>query len=501
MVRRLPRLRHEGARPAPRHPLALQPGLRPGGAAPARGPDAAAAPALRARRRPLPGRRAHPRRLRPDPRLLRGGQPAAPRLPGPAPRGAQPARPRGGPRLRARHLQRRPPLRALHLLRLPAQGRPAAGRLAAPPPARGGVLQHPGAARRLARVPGAGHRRRAQRRGRRAGEGLRGLLPHQPGPRPARPLRLGGGAQRLPRQPADGADADRLFRARFDPRATGREKRWPARLAAAEKAVRDYNTGHRHLDDVRRDVFRCCLAFIKHTLKTNFFVLEKQALAFRLDPAYLAELGPGLHLRPAGGHALPGHLLLHPLRLRLPHRLLRHRPRRLAHRHLPHRRRLPHQRRHPVPRELRAGPHPALQEQGHLRGRLQAGDADGRLGAGGRGARPGDHPPPQAAARRHQRLPRHLRHRRRRGPRPGGGRLLPRGRAHRARPRREHARRDDRGDRGALPQARLPARRRRDVHQAGRHQPQGVRGHLHRGGHLRRDHHEGAGHRHAPQAG
>jgi glutamate dehydrogenase len=83
----------------------------------------------------------------------------------------------------------------------------------------------------------------------------------------------------------------RLFRARFDPAVRGREKSWPALLAAAEKAVREYNTGHRHLDDVRRDVFRCCLAFIKHTLKTNFFVLQKQALSFRLDPVYLAELG------------------------------------------------------------------------------------------------------------------------------------------------------------------------------------------------------------------
>ncbi len=84
----------------------------------------------------------------------------------------------------------------------------------------------------------------------------------------------------------------RLFRARFDPSVKGREKSWPAQLAAAEKAVREYNTGHRHLDDVRRDVFRCCLAFIKHTLKTNFFVLQKQAFSFRLDPAYLADLGP-----------------------------------------------------------------------------------------------------------------------------------------------------------------------------------------------------------------
>jgi glutamate dehydrogenase len=84
----------------------------------------------------------------------------------------------------------------------------------------------------------------------------------------------------------------RLFRTRFDPSGKGRAKAWTAQLAGAEKAVGEYNTGHRHLDDVRRDVFRCCLAFIKHTLKTNFFVLQKQAFAFRLDPAYLAELGP-----------------------------------------------------------------------------------------------------------------------------------------------------------------------------------------------------------------
>ena len=83
-----------------------------------------------------------------------------------------------------------------------------------------------------------------------------------------------------------------LFRARFDPQNRGKEKQYLRLLAEAEKAVRDYNTGHKHLDDVRREIFRCCVAFIKHTLKTNFFVREKQAFAFRLSPAYLAELGP-----------------------------------------------------------------------------------------------------------------------------------------------------------------------------------------------------------------
>ncbi len=84
----------------------------------------------------------------------------------------------------------------------------------------------------------------------------------------------------------------KLFRARFDPTLAGREKVYAELLAETERAVREYNTGHAYLDEIRRDVFRCCVAFIRHTLKTNFFVMEKQAFAFRLDPAYLAELGP-----------------------------------------------------------------------------------------------------------------------------------------------------------------------------------------------------------------
>ncbi|GLI39107.1 NAD-glutamate dehydrogenase [Geobacter hydrogenophilus] len=83
----------------------------------------------------------------------------------------------------------------------------------------------------------------------------------------------------------------RLFRARFDPAVDDRTAAHETILAETQKEVLTYNTGHRHLDEVRRTIFRCCLAFITHTLKTNFFVREKQALAFRLDPAYLAELG------------------------------------------------------------------------------------------------------------------------------------------------------------------------------------------------------------------
>jgi len=82
----------------------------------------------------------------------------------------------------------------------------------------------------------------------------------------------------------------KLFRARFDPALTERPL-YNAVLEETRNAVEGYNTGHRYLDEVRRTVYRCCLIFITHTLKTNFFVLEKQALAFRLDPGYLTELG------------------------------------------------------------------------------------------------------------------------------------------------------------------------------------------------------------------
>lgn len=83
----------------------------------------------------------------------------------------------------------------------------------------------------------------------------------------------------------------RLFRVRFDPELVEREAPYAGALAEAQDAVEGYNTGHRWLDDIRRAVYRCCLLLVTHTLKTNFFVVEKQALAFRLDPGYLRQLG------------------------------------------------------------------------------------------------------------------------------------------------------------------------------------------------------------------
>jgi glutamate dehydrogenase len=82
----------------------------------------------------------------------------------------------------------------------------------------------------------------------------------------------------------------RLFRIRFDPDRKSR-RGFKSVLAKTEAAVESYNTGHRHLDELRRSIYRTAVLFIRHTLKTNFYVPEKNALAFRLDPAYLGELG------------------------------------------------------------------------------------------------------------------------------------------------------------------------------------------------------------------
>ena len=83
----------------------------------------------------------------------------------------------------------------------------------------------------------------------------------------------------------------KFFRTRFDPELADQEETYSALLIKTLEAVEGYNTGHRWLDEIRRAVYRCCLLLIMHTLKTNFFVVEKQALAFRLDPAYLRDMG------------------------------------------------------------------------------------------------------------------------------------------------------------------------------------------------------------------
>jgi glutamate dehydrogenase len=82
-----------------------------------------------------------------------------------------------------------------------------------------------------------------------------------------------------------------LFRVKFEPGLKDRDKAFQKALKETREAVEHFNTGHRRLDLTRRAVYRACLLFIEHTYKTNFFVPEKHALAFRLNPAYLMELG------------------------------------------------------------------------------------------------------------------------------------------------------------------------------------------------------------------
>ena len=81
-----------------------------------------------------------------------------------------------------------------------------------------------------------------------------------------------------------------LFHVRFDPELAERGGLYAETLEQTIRAVEEYDTGRRFLDAFRRTIFRCAISFIRHCLKTNFFVAEKHALAFRLDPAYLEEL-------------------------------------------------------------------------------------------------------------------------------------------------------------------------------------------------------------------
>lgn len=83
----------------------------------------------------------------------------------------------------------------------------------------------------------------------------------------------------------------KLFHARFKPNLANRESIYAELLQATKNKIDNFNTGRRFLDETRRVIFRCAMSFITHCLKTNFFVDEKHALAFRLDPAYLEELG------------------------------------------------------------------------------------------------------------------------------------------------------------------------------------------------------------------
>ena len=91
--------------------------------------------------------------------------------------------------------------------------------------------------------------------------------------------------------PAISKQLTELFRFRFEPGVANREKSYLKKLGEVEAHIEQYNTGHRHLDMIRRAVFKCAVAMVNYTLRTNFYVLEKHSIALRLDPAYLETLG------------------------------------------------------------------------------------------------------------------------------------------------------------------------------------------------------------------
>ncbi len=82
----------------------------------------------------------------------------------------------------------------------------------------------------------------------------------------------------------------KLFHLRFDPNQEDRESKYEECLEETVLGIENFNSGRKNLDQYRRTIFHCGLLFVKHTLKTNFFVAEKHALSFRVDPAYLEAL-------------------------------------------------------------------------------------------------------------------------------------------------------------------------------------------------------------------
>ena len=92
--------------------------------------------------------------------------------------------------------------------------------------------------------------------------------------------------------PSISAQLLKLFYTRFNPEIDTQDRKadYDAELEKTLDMVESFNSGRRKLDNFRRTIFRCATSFIRFCLKTNFFVPEKHALAFRLDPKYLETL-------------------------------------------------------------------------------------------------------------------------------------------------------------------------------------------------------------------
>ena len=78
------------------------------------------------------------------------------------------------------------------------------------------------------------------------------------------------------------------FYEKFDPEGEKSDKKAISHARKIEKEISDINTGMYEKDTSVKTVFRCALNFLQSIRKTNFFVEDKTALAFRLDPAFMA---------------------------------------------------------------------------------------------------------------------------------------------------------------------------------------------------------------------
>ncbi len=75
----------------------------------------------------------------------------------------------------------------------------------------------------------------------------------------------------------------RFFRAKFDPRFDGNRQ-----VAMTEESRQITQLTQEIADDVERSVLKECFNFVQHILKTNYFLVSKGGLAFRLDPNVLS---------------------------------------------------------------------------------------------------------------------------------------------------------------------------------------------------------------------
>ncbi len=75
-----------------------------------------------------------------------------------------------------------------------------------------------------------------------------------------------------------------------DPKKRASQEELEKEFQHIEEAIEEYNTGHAFLDETRKTIYKTALLMVRFTLKTNFFVRYKKALAFRLDPRYMEYL-------------------------------------------------------------------------------------------------------------------------------------------------------------------------------------------------------------------